>query len=168
MPISSYGSKAAGHGRRRAAARDLRERLSTAGLMPTRQRLAIARLLYGRGHRHLTPGELYQEARKTGLGVSRATVYNTLHAFVTHGLLREIPVEPNKSYFDTNLAHVCHAFFAETGELRDLQPTRAELARVSAKLGGVDFAQMNIVIYIDGRARRRPRPAPEGRARGKS
>lgn len=178
MPISSYRSSAAGRGGRahrhrpsgagpRAAGspearpnadtRELRRRLSAVGLAPTRQRLALARLLYGRGHRHFTPGQLYLEARAARLRVSHATVYNTLHAFVTRGLLREISVEPNKSYFDTNLAHVCHAFFSDTGELRDLQTGRAELKRLAARLGGVDPERMSIVIYVDGKARRRAR-----------
>lgn len=133
--------------------RDFRKRLTAAGLIATHQRLALAQLLYGRGHRHVTADELYAEAKTAGLRISRATVYNTLHAFVAHGLLREIPIEPDKAYFDTNVGHVCHLFVAETGELHDLHPGRAALERLSARLGGVDLGRISVVIYVDGKAR---------------
>src|SRR5512135_1295815 len=76
--------------------------LQHAGLRPTRQRLALARLLFDRGDRHLTAEQLHAEAGAERISVSLATVYNTLHQFTRAGLLREVVVEAGRSYFDTN------------------------------------------------------------------
>ncbi|MYA88119.1 MAG: transcriptional repressor, partial [Boseongicola sp. SB0662_bin_57] len=78
------------------------EWLGKAGLRPTRQRIALARLLVGDGqHRHVTAESLHSAARNAGEAVSLATVYNTLRAFCDAGLLQEITVDGTKSYFDT-------------------------------------------------------------------
>ena len=84
------------------------ERLKAAGLRPTRQRLALAKLLLESGPRHVTAEELFHEARSAGIPVSLATVYNTLHQFTSVGLLREVVVDLGQSYFDTNTSHHHH------------------------------------------------------------
>ena len=77
-------------------------RLKDAGLRPTRQRLALTKLLFENGHRHVTAEQLHTEALSRNIRVSLATVYNTLHQFTEADLLREIIVDPGRSYFDTN------------------------------------------------------------------
>jgi len=77
------------------------EQLRTVGLRPTRQRLALAKLLFEKGPRHVTAETLRAEADAASISVSLATVYNTLHQFTQAGLLREIVVDPARSYFDT-------------------------------------------------------------------
>ena len=77
-------------------------RLRHSGLRPTRQRVALADLLFAKGDRHLTVEELHEEAVTAGVPVSLATVYNTLHQFTEAGLLREVAVDGSKTYFDTN------------------------------------------------------------------
>ena len=72
------------------------ERLRAAGLRPTRQRVALARLLLDNGDRHITAEQLHGEAASASVKVSLATVYNTLHQFTTTGLLREVVVEPGR------------------------------------------------------------------------
>lgn len=138
------------------------DRLARAGLLPTRQRLALAGLLFGHGDRHVTADELYTEARQAGLRLSRATVYNTLHAFVDSGLLREIPLEPDRSYFDTNIAHACHVYFEDTGDLIDIRLVPGEVARLAASLG-VHPQRVSVVIHVRGapplRLRRRRAPS---------
>src|SRR6202795_1491326 len=89
------------------------ERLRTAGLRPTRQRLALARLLFEKGDRHVTAEQLHGEAQATSVQVSLATVYNTLHQFIAAGLLREVVVDPGRSYFDTNVSDHHHFFHEE-------------------------------------------------------
>src|ERR1700730_1704908 len=96
------------------------ERLRAAGLRPTRQRLALARLLFDRGDRHVSAEQLHGEAVAASVPVSLATVYNTLHQFVTGGLLREIVVNPGRSYFGTNLGDQQHFFFYDQGALCDI------------------------------------------------
>ena len=87
-----------------------------AGLRPTRQRVALAELLFAKGDRHLSAEELHEEALAAGVPVSLATVYNTLHQFTEAGLLRILAVEGSKTYFDTNTSDH-HHFFIE-GENR--------------------------------------------------
>ena len=70
------------------------ELLHNAGLRPTKQRMALARLLFDEGNRHVTAEDLYREAKKANIPLSLATVYNTLHQFTSAGLLREMVAEP--------------------------------------------------------------------------
>ena len=95
-------------------------RLKLVGLRPTRQRLALAKLLFEPGKRHVTAEQLYSKARNVGIKVSLATVYNTLHQFTNAKLLREVVVEPGRAYFDTNTANHHHIFNQDTGELWDI------------------------------------------------
>src|ERR1700739_2250666 len=94
------------------------ERLRAVNLRPTRQRLALARLLLENGERHVTAEQLHGEALAAGIGVSLATVYNTLHQFTHSGLLHEVVVEPGRSYFDTNTSDHHHFFCEVTGKLQ--------------------------------------------------
>ena len=87
------------------------DRLKQAGLRPTRQRLALAKLLFEPGFRHVTAEQLHAEAASANMRVSLATVYNTLHQFTRQGLLREVVVDPGRSYFDTNMGDHHHFFF---------------------------------------------------------
>src|SRR5512134_586576 len=94
--------------------------LRRADLRPTRQRLALAKLLFENGHRHVTAESLHEEALDKNFDVSLATVYNTLHQFVAAGLLREIFVDASRSYFDTNTVEHHHLFFEPSGKLEDI------------------------------------------------
>src|SRR3954462_12230980 len=86
------------------------ERLRAAGLRPTRQRLALAKLLFARGHRHISAEQLFNEAKGHRVDVSLATVYNALHDFTAKGLLREISIDSASSYFDTNTGNHHHFY----------------------------------------------------------
>ena len=86
------------------------ERLRRVGLRPTRQRLALAKLLFEQGDRHVTAERLHEEAGAAKVRVSLATVYNSLHQFTQLGLLREVVVEAGRSYFDTNTSDHHHFF----------------------------------------------------------
>ncbi len=96
------------------------ESLREVGLRPTRQRLALAGLLFGHGNRHVTAEMLYDNAQSAGVKVSLATVYNTLHQFTAAGLLRQVMVDPTRSYFDTNMEDHHHYYFEDTGEIADI------------------------------------------------
>ena len=121
------------------------ELLRAAKLRPTRQRLALARLLFEHGDRHVTAEQLHDEASSAAVLVSLATVYNTLHQFVGAGLLREVVVNPGRSYFDTNTADHHHFFFEESGRLMDIpsdsirvgnlpKPPQGEIKRVDVTI----------------------------------
>lgn len=94
-------------------------RLRKAGLRPTRQRVALARVLFEGGHRHVTAESLHAEVKATKISVSLATIYNALNQFRDAGLLREVVVAPGRSYFDTNIGHHHHFFVETDNELHD-------------------------------------------------
>ena len=93
------------------------------GLRPTRQRVALATLLFGNGDRHVTAEMLHEEAVRAGERVSLATVYNTLHQFKRAGLLREIAIGGQRAYFDTNTSNHNHYFVEARGRLMDIPAT---------------------------------------------
>jgi Fur family iron response transcriptional regulator len=100
--------------------RNVGEVLRSAGLRPTRQRVALGRLLFEAGDRHVTAEMLHEEAVRVGQRVSLATVYNTLHQFKRAGLLREIAVCGQRAYFDTNTSNHNHYFIEADGTLLDI------------------------------------------------
>jgi Fur family transcriptional regulator, iron response regulator len=94
--------------------------LRSIGLRPTRQRMALGRILFGKGDRHVTAEILYEEALSAKVPVSLATIYNTLHQFTDAGLLRQVAVDGSKTYFDTNLSEHHHFFIEGENDLVDI------------------------------------------------
>ena len=90
--------------------------LRAVGLRPTRQRIALAKLLFSGLDRHVTAESLLAEATEKNVKVSLATVYNTLHQFTNAGLLREIIVDASRCYFDTNVSEHHHFFFEDSNK----------------------------------------------------
>ncbi len=125
------------------------ERLRAAGLRPTRQRLALARLLFDGGDRHVTAEILHGEALDAAIRVSLATVYNTLHQFTAAGLLREIVVDSQRSYFDTNTSDHHHFFFESSGRLDDIPADRIVLARLPDPPKGTRVKRVDVVVRLD-------------------
>ena len=98
----------------------LREKLLSAGIRPTQQRLELARLLFQRaGDRHISARELFDEASEIGLQLSLATVYNTLSCFVDAGLLRALTAMGDEQLFDTNVSRHAHLICVESGRIWD-------------------------------------------------
>lgn len=124
------------------------EQLKQAGLRPTRQRLALAKLLFEGGDRHVTAETLHAEAEAHRIRVSLATVYNTLHQFTHAGLLREVVVEPGRSYFDTNRDDHHHFFNEASGELTDIPGHQVELARLPEVPSGRKITRVDVVIRV--------------------
>jgi Fur family iron response transcriptional regulator len=122
------------------------ELLQEAGLRPTRQRLALARLLFDSGDRHVTAEQLHEEAQAAHISVSLATVYNTLHQFTAAGLLREVVVDPGRSYFDTNVSEHHHFFHEGTGDLKDIE--NVYVANLPAPPQGSRIARVDVVVRL--------------------
>jgi Fur family transcriptional regulator, iron response regulator len=95
--------------------------LRHAGLRPTRQRVELGRVLFAKGHCHISAEDLHAEAEEVGVRVSLATVYNTLHQFTEVGLLREVAIDGTRTYFDTNVSDHHHFFIEGEGRLIDMQ-----------------------------------------------
>ena len=128
---------------------NLLERLRAAGLRPTRQRLALARLLFEQGDRHVSAEQLHSEAVAASVPVSLATVYNTLHQFVGAGLLREVVVNPGRSYFDTNMGDHHHFFFEDTGQLVDIPSDRIGLTSLPTPPTGTAIRRVDVIVRIE-------------------
>lgn len=124
------------------------ERLQGAGLRPTRQRLGLARLLFGSGHRHVTAEQLHGEALGGGLKVSLATVYNALNQFTEAGLLREVVVEAGRSYFDTNTEAHHHFFYERDGMLEDIPSSHVAFERLPDPPLGVKFSRVDVIVRL--------------------
>ena len=124
------------------------ERLRAASLRPTRQRLALAKLLLGNGDRHVTAEQLHIEAAAAGMPVSLATVYNTLHQFTDAGLLREVVVEPGRSYFDTNIADHHHFFCESNGMLQDIPAEDIAVSGVPTAPPGTAIRRIDVIVRL--------------------
>ncbi len=123
-------------------------RLRDAGLRPTRQRLALAKLLYDDGDRHATAEQLHAEAARARVRVSLATVYNTLHQFCDAGLLREVVVEPGRSYFDTNTSDHHHFLFEDSGILQDIPVDALQIDALPEPPAGVAIDRVDVIIRL--------------------
>ena len=124
------------------------ERLREAGLRPTRQRLALARLLFEGGNRHVTAEQLHAEARREDIPVSLATIYNTLNQFRKAGLLREVIVDSGRSWFDTNLEDHHHFFHEETGALTDFEAEGLAVEGIPAAPGGMEVERVEVIVRL--------------------
>ena len=130
-----------------------RERLHAVGLRPTRQRLALARLLFENGDRHVTAEQLHGEAAAAAIPVSLATVYNTLHQFTEAGLLREVVVEPGRSYFDTNSADHHHFFCEANGLLQDIPAREVTVSGLPLAPDGTEIRRVDVIVRISPQPR---------------
>ena len=88
----------------------LTDKLRGVGLRATRQRLDIGSLLFSGKNRHVTAESLHDEAVASGMKISLATIYNALNQFTDAGLLREVLIDPSRTYFDTNTSSHHHFF----------------------------------------------------------
>ncbi|MBB5043859.1 iron response transcriptional regulator IrrA [Shinella fusca] len=129
------------------------ERLRHCGLRPTRQRVALADLLFAKGDRHLTVEELHEEAVTAGVPVSLATVYNTLHQFTEAGLIRVLAVESAKTYFDTNVSDHHHFFVEGENHVLDIPVSNIEIGNLPEPPEGMEIAHVDVIIRL------RPRKA---------
>lgn len=124
------------------------ERLKAANLRPTRQRIALASLLFGGGDRHVTAEMLHADAVSQALPVSLATVYNTLHQFTEAGLLREVAIEGSKTYFDTNTSNHSHFYFEGGGELVDIDKDCVPMVTAPVPPEGMAISRIDVLVRL--------------------
>src|ERR1700686_4823410 len=122
---------------------DVKAMLRQVGLRPTRQRMALGWLLFGKGDRHLTAEMLYEEAHRAKIAVSLATVYNTLHQFTDAGLLREVTVNGSKTYFDTNVSDHHHFFIESEHKLVDIPGAPSIVGELPQVPEGYEIARVD-------------------------
>lgn len=123
--------------------------LRSVGLRPTRQRLALAKLLFdAESTRHVSAEALHAEALEEGIRVSLATVYNTLHQFVEVGLLKEVVIDSSRTYFDTNTAEHHHFYEKATGLLIDVPEDCVHVELMMETPKGMQLAATETVFRL--------------------
>lgn len=135
------------------------QRVREAGLRPTRQRVALAELLFAKGDRHLSAEELHEEAQAAGVPVSLATVYNALHQFTDAGMLRILAVEGAKTYFDTNTSDHHHFFIEGENTVFDIDTGAIAVSNLPPAPEGMEIVNVDVVVRL-----RRKEISPKGLA----
>lgn len=124
------------------------ERLRAAGLRPTRQRVALAQLLFSAGDRHVSAEALHGEALHVGQKISLATVYNTLHQFTRAGLLRALPIDGGKTYFDTNTSDHNHFYIEADGRMVDIPSHAIRVEGLPEPPEGLEISHVDVVVRL--------------------
>ena len=127
------------------------EKLRETGLRPTRQRVKICKLLYNRETTfHFTINDLVKKiSEEVDEKISLATVYNTVHALKTKGYLKEISINTDRSYFDTNISHHHHFFDKSTEELIDLSDEDVEKIQINKSLSGKKICSVEVLVKVE-------------------
>ena len=127
------------------------EKLRETGLRPTKQRVKICEVLFKREKTfHFTINELVKKiSDENNEKISLATVYNTVHAFKKKGYLKEITLNNNSTYFDTNTSHHHHFYDKTTKELIDLNDEDVEKIQINKILPGKKISSVEILVKVD-------------------
>ena len=126
------------------------DRLRSSGLRPTKQRLTICKILFDRKDTfHFTIDKLKKKIEKnTKSKISLATVYNTVHAFKNNGYLKEISLQGNKTFFDTNSKSHHHFYDEDTGDLVDIKNEDIILSKLPSTPKGKKIKEIEVTVSI--------------------
>ena len=126
------------------------ERLRSSGLRPTKQRLTICKVLFDRKETfHFTIDKLKKKIEKNSKSkVSLATVYNTVHAFKNNGYLKEISLQGNKTFFDTNSKSHHHFYDKDTGNLSDIKNEDISINKIPSAPKGKKISEVEVTISV--------------------
>ena len=129
---------------------DFINKLRNSGLRPTKQRLKICEVLFNRDKTfHFTIHDLAtQISKQLNEKISLATVYNTVHAFKDKGYLKEISINSDKSYFDTNTTNHHHFFDEDTNELIDCGEQIVETPKIKRNISGKKINSVKVLIKV--------------------
>jgi|TARA_B100000795_G_scaffold205615_1_gene159117 Fur family iron response transcriptional regulator len=125
-------------------------KLRLSGLRPTKQRLKICEVLFNEDKTfHFTVNDLAKSiSKKLNEKISLATVYNTVHAFKKKGYLKEISINSDKSYFDTNIENHHHFFDEDTNELIDCNENDIETINIKKNITGKKIKSVEVLIKV--------------------
>jgi Fur family transcriptional regulator, iron response regulator len=129
---------------------DFIKKLRNSGLRPTKQRLKICEVLfYTEKTFHFTISDLVKIINeKLNEKISLATVYNTVHAFKKKGYLKEISINSDKSYFDTNTSVHHHFYDEDTNELIDCDENVIDPVNVKNNITGKKINSVEVLIKV--------------------
>ena len=126
------------------------DKLREAGLRPTKQRVKISELLFNREKTfHFTINDLSKKiSEELNEKISLATVYNTVHAFEKKGYLKEIAINSDKSYFDTNITAHHHFYDEDTHELIDCDQNDIDSINIKKNITGKKINSVEVLIKV--------------------
>ena len=126
------------------------DKLRSSGLRPTKQRLKICEVLFNREKTfHFTINHLAKNiSDQLNEKISLATVYNTVHAFKDKGYLKEISINSDKSYFDTNTSNHHHFFDEDTNELIDCDDDIIEKVNIKKNITGKKITSVEVLVKV--------------------
>ncbi|MDX1606992.1 MAG: transcriptional repressor [Candidatus Competibacterales bacterium] len=129
---------------------DYRDLLEQAGILPTRQRLDIARVMLGRPQ-HLSADQLMTLVNANGSSVSKATIYNTLSLFARKGVVREVVVDASRTFYDSNVAPHHHLYHEDHGTLTDIHAGCVEPSALPELPEGTELSGVDVVVRVRSR-----------------
>ena len=127
------------------------DKLREAGLRPTKQRVKICEVLFNTDKTfHFTINELVKRISKvSNHKISLATVYNTVHSFKKKGYLKEIPINSDQSYFDTNTSHHHHFYDESQKNLIDIDDADVEPVKINTKIPGKKIKSVEVLVKVE-------------------
>ena len=127
------------------------EKLRNSGLRPTKQRLQICKVLFDADKTfHFTINELEEKIKKQiNSKISLATVYNTIHAFEKKGYLKQIPINSNQTYFDTNVSDHHHFYDLNDEKLIDLENCDVGPINILKKINGKKIKSVEVLVKLE-------------------
>ncbi len=121
--------------------------LRAQGITPTHQRVEIAAILLARPQ-HCSAEQLLSYLNERSASVSKATVYNTLKLFADAGLVREVIVDPSRTFFDSNTVPHQHMFNVDTGELSDIDSGQLRVEGLPSPPNGTEIAEVEVIVRV--------------------
>ena len=127
------------------------EKLRNSGLRPTKQRLQICEVLFDAENTfHFTINQLEQRIKdKIDNKISLATIYNTVHTFEKKGYLKQIPINSNQTYFDTNVTDHHHFYDLKNEKLIDLENSDVGPINIKRKINGKKIKSIEVLVKLE-------------------
>jgi len=126
---------------------DVARLLREHGILPTQQRLMIARVLF-ESRQHYSADQVMTSVNEGRDRVSKATVYNTLGLFARNGLVREVIVDPTRVFYDPNTSNHHHFYNVDTGELIDIDSTELQINDLPKLPDGTVAEGVDVIIRL--------------------
>jgi len=127
------------------------EKLRISGLRPTKQRLQICEVLFDTKQTfHFTINDLAKKIKdQLNNKISLATIYNTVHAFEKKGYLKQIPINSNQTYFDTNISDHHHFYDLNEEKLIELENSDVGPINIKRKIGGKKIKSVEVLVKLE-------------------
>lgn len=126
----------------------LKHRLRQNGIRPTEQRTGLAKLLFEGPGRHITAAQLHEEAVRSGMKLTVATIYNTLHSFTQAGLVRAVAGNGTKTVFDTSTDDHHHFLIEETGEIVNIMDGLLAVTNIPVPPDGYEIQNIDVIVRV--------------------